>query len=352
MLEEVSIASPDHPELFLMFGKLALLDGHVTDAMLQFDRAAKAELPDNWTAAQRGYFQAELLSGQTKIAELRRDWGQAARLYQQRLKSEPQNAALRDRLAMMLFRDGQSKQAFEQFDIAYRQDSSMSRPEVSMAVMCVEAADYRKSDAWFQTALQRAPDDARVHFQRSIALMYEDRADEAIRHVAKAKQLGLESDELRMHSGLIALQLGKTDQAEELFRQVAERSSSADATVSLTLALAEQEDAAKRAQALEVIKLLAESQPDRPMVKTALGWAQFRNGNVDAAEATLRAAAAEMPQERTTLYFLSRVLAAQTQQKEAREVGERLSRLIERPGILAFRPAARKWLDQLLETPN
>ncbi len=347
LLEEVSIADPSHPELYLLFGKLALTEGRVTDAILQFEKASALDLPKDWTDAQRSYFQRECAVARTTIAELRRDWDAAAELYQQQVKANPQAAKLRDRFAMALFRNGQLKQAFEQFDIAHRQDPKIARPEVSMAVMHVQGQDYAKADQWLQKALAKYPDDAGVHFQCSIALMYEDRAEEAERHAAKAAELGLDSDALLSHRGLIAMQLGEHERAEEFYQQALERTQSIDAKTSLALALAEQDDPAKRKQAMEVIQSAAKQQPNYPMVKTVLGWVQFRNGQLDDAEATLREAAGRLPSERTTLLFLSRVLMEQKHEDQARQVAERLRRVIDQPGIVAFRPEARKWLDQV-----
>lgn len=218
-----------------------------------------------------------------------------------------------------------------------------------MAVMYVTQLDFRKADAWFQKALQRYPDDPAVHFERSIALLHQDRADEAQQHAAKAAQLGLDSATFLTHRGLIAMRLQQYERAAEYFRFVLDRMPQhTGALTSLALALAEQDDVAQRKRALELLKSATPAQRNSPLARSVLGRVQFRNGQLDAAEETLTAVAARMPSERSTLFFLATVLMQQGKQDEARRVAQRLDPLIDQPGVFVFRPAARKWVDTVL----
>ena len=349
VLEDAAISHRNHPQLYLLLGKLAPVDGRPTEASVLFEKAQSLDVPENWTPGQLRFLKWECLMGETTVAERRGDWDQAALLYEQQVQSRPTDSQLRSRWGAALFRIGQMKQAFEQFDVAYRQDSKLNPPEVSMAAMHVTEMNYRKADQWFEKALDLHPLEPSVHFERSIALMCEDRTAEAERHAKKAAELGLDSSVFLMHRGLIAMQLGEFDRAEEFFQHVLARDADhLGARTSLALALAEQDDVGKRKQALEVMSKISQEHSNSPMVKSVLGWVQLRNKRPDEAVASLQAAALQMPTGRDTLLFLSRALMQENRKEEAIRVAQQLERVIDEPGIFVFRPTAKRWLSQVL----
>jgi tetratricopeptide (TPR) repeat protein len=282
-------------------------------------------------------------------AELSRDWVAAARHYQMQAEQSPQDAGIRDRWATALFRAGNFDEAFAQFDQAHRQDSARSRPEVSMGVMAVQSANYRGADAWFNRALAKYPSDANVHYQRMVALLYQDRTDEAEQFASAAARLGLNTPDFMWRRGQIAMQKRDFEKAQRYFETaLANSPKSPLAMARLALTLAEQDASDKRSKAVALAQQAAQQQPDNPEVQMVLGWALYRVKETEAAENVLRSAVAASG-DPAAMYFLARVLMSAGKNAEARRIAEQLRARIEQPRVFVYRPAARKWLDKVLE---
>ena len=345
LLEEVALSHPNHPELYVMFGRLALADGHATDAALHFRHALSLPEPKNWNDGQRAYLKRACLQGQTSVAEQRGDWAEAAKLYQQQIDTRPKDARLRDRFAMVLFRAGEWDRAFEQFDLSQLQDESMNPPEISMAVMFVREGDYDKADEWFAKALAKHADKPAVHFEHSIAMLYQDRTEEAAASAAKAGEMGMKSELLDMHLGLIALQSGDSLAAEKHFEEVLLKlPDNAGALTKLALLLAERSDAGDQQRAVELAEKAGRAHPNSPEAAAVLGWAYYRTGRKADAEKLLRAAAAQPGSDPLPLFLYARMQFAEQHADETAEAARLLAQRIEQPGLFVFRPAARKWL--------
>ena len=344
-LEEEAVAHPNHPDVYLLFGRLALADGHATDAALHFSKAESLPTPKNWNDGQREHHAQACLEGKTQVAERRGDWSEAMKLYQEQVEANSRDAQLRDRYAMVLFRAGELDRAFEQFDLAFLQDKTMNPPEISMAVMNVRQAKYEQADEWFAKAFDKHDDDPAVHFEHSIAMLYQDRTEEAAASVAKAQELGMKSSLLDMHLGLIAMQQGNGAAAERQFQKVLEDSpDNANAMIKLALVLVEQGDDASQSRALEIAEKAGEKSPGSPEVAAVLGWTLYRTGKKEEGENLLRAAAAHSSSNPVALFLLARLLTLEEKSKDAEEVAGVLREQLDRPGLFVLRPAARKWL--------
>ncbi|MGA7501284.1 MAG: tetratricopeptide repeat protein, partial [Isosphaeraceae bacterium] len=56
-LETAVAQAPDHPEIYILFGNLALLENRATDAALHFEKAKALASAERWTADQRRRFE-------------------------------------------------------------------------------------------------------------------------------------------------------------------------------------------------------------------------------------------------------------------------------------------------------
>ncbi len=349
LLEDIAGGHMNSPELYLLCGQLALLEGRIVDATVHLEKARALAPPENWTQPQRRTLDLEILAGETLIAERRGEWAKASQLYQRQVAAAPTDARLRIRWAYALYHHRKLAQAYEQADAAYRQNSDIDPPELILAVMFAQDKKYREADEWFGKAVDKFPDNPDVYFTRSVYLMHEDKADAAERAAAKAAELGLDSRALLMHRGDIAVQQGKFERAEEFYRFVRKRQpQDIGVAGSLAIALVQQKNPQKLKEAVTLMEKIAGEHPNSPLLMSALGWVQYHNGQLAEAAATLEAAANAMPTEPTTLYFLSVVLMKADRKEDAVQVARHLQRVIAQPGLFFFRPAARKWLAQVL----
>lgn len=346
LLEQVALENPDHPELYRLFGSLALNDGRWTEAVMHFERALDSQVPSSWTAQQRRDFVVSVKKGLAAAAERRGDKQAAATALGELVELAPSDAKLRDRYASGLFRAGLKDQAYEQFKISFINDKGMSPPELSMGVMCVNAGDYKRADAWFTRAAIAHPGNAKMHFQIAVALMVQDRAEESARHSLKAAELGLESPDLNMVRGYAARQLRAYEAAEILFRKVLQHQpQDAAAMNQLALVLIEQSDSAKQEEALALAETLLKMRNDSGNAKATMGWVLYRSGKLELAEPMLREASSNAAIGPEGLYLAGRAFADQGHDEDAADVAQKLAARIDSPGIYVLRPAARNWLE-------
>ena len=345
LLEEVAQSHPNHPDLYLLFGKLALADGHATDAALHFEKALSLAIPTNWNDGQRAFLKRACLEGQTSVAERRGDWDEAADLYQQQIEARPKDANLRDRFAMVLFQAGEDDRAFEQFDLSFLQDASMNPPEISMAVMEVRTGDYRKADQWFAKAVEKHSDNPAVHFEHSIAMLFQDRTQAAAASAARVAELGMNSPLLTMHRGLIAMQQADSAAAEKYFTQLLDSSpKNFGAMAKLALVMVEQDDSGKQNKAVELAEAAAKLNDNSTEVAAVLGWIYYRTGQKKKGRTLLQAAAAHPANDPLPLFLYARVLYMEEATSDAEQAAKLLRQRLEQPGMFPLRPAAKKWL--------
>jgi tetratricopeptide (TPR) repeat protein len=114
----------------------------------------------------------------------------------------------------------------------------------------------------------------------------------------------------------------------------------------LALALAGQNDDAKRRLALEYAQLNARQYPDQPDAAAMLGWVLYRQGRVEEAEANFRKvlSASGGRASQDTLYFLARYFADRNRKEDARRF---LESAMKSPGTFLLRQDARALLNEL-----
>jgi tetratricopeptide (TPR) repeat protein len=347
MLEKVAVEHAGHPEVYLLFGNLAVNEGRLTDAMLHFERALAGSLPSDWKPEQILNLRRESFAGQARVSELREDWFRAQAALKQWSSDDPNNARIRDRLGAALFMLGREREAFDEFQTAARQDSSINPAEVSMAVMYARKRDFAKSREVFDVAMKKYPDDGRVAYEYSAMLLLNDDAEAAKTYSDKAAELGIDTEQLVMQRGLIARQLRNFAEAETHFGRILERSPSHfEAINQLAIVLAEQNDEAKQKRALQLAELNVRRLPDSSFALSTLGWVHYKLGNNAKAEQVLRMAGSKPSVRTETLYYLLRVLWENGQKEDARRVAERARTAFDEPGLFVLRAEAKQWMDK------
>ncbi len=73
-LERAVVEDGGHPEVFILFGNLALAEGRLTDAAVHFEKATALAAAPRWSAEQRDRFARLCHQGNALVAENRRDW--------------------------------------------------------------------------------------------------------------------------------------------------------------------------------------------------------------------------------------------------------------------------------------
>jgi tetratricopeptide (TPR) repeat protein len=347
-LERASAEDPAHPEVFLLFGDLALREGRWTDAAVQFEKATALASAPRWTAPQRAYFDRRCLQGKAAVAEGREDWKAAKAALDDWLKLEPADALARQRLGKALFGLGQYDDAYQELQRATRDDAALEPAPISMVLLYTGAGDFKKAEEWMGYAVKTAPDSLGVRMGRAAWLLDRDRALEAQADAEAAARIDPRSPGPRRLLCLAARARKDVARAEPILEAL-DRESPGDTWVrnELALVLAEQADDAKRRRALELAESNARRNPNDPDAMATLGTVYYRLHRFDQAEPLLQAVVASGRGSSDTAYVLARVSSDRGHPEAAPAL---LKAALASPGFFAFRNDARQWLDRLTTT--
>jgi tetratricopeptide (TPR) repeat protein len=344
-LERAAVEAPGHPEVYLTFGSLALAEGRLNDARLNFEAAMALIGSGQWDAGRARLFRRESLSGLASVAEAREDWPTARDRLHAWLELEPENGPARQRLGAVLFRLDRPEEAFAALQRAVKDAPTLEPAAVTMARLWAQRGDQKKAEEWFDRARELVPSSARVRIARAAWLFDQGRAEAARPVIEEALKLDPTSHDARRMQGLIALHLRELAAAERILESL-HHDAPADLAAAdlLALCLVEQDDAAKRSRGLQLAEADARQSPGSHGALATLGWAHYRSGHLDEAERLLRAAVQGVRTSPDIAYFLARVLADKGRTDDARNLLRSATNL---PGAFAHRADARSLLESL-----
>ena len=156
-LEQAIVEAPGHPELYVLLGKLALNDRRLAEAALDFEKAAAMKPPKGWDDEKATALQRACRDGLATVAVSRQDWPAVRDHLKKWLELEPRSSAARQRLAMVLFRLDQGREAFEELQKASKDDPKLEPPGVTMARFYAQKPDLEKAGEWVESAIKGAP---------------------------------------------------------------------------------------------------------------------------------------------------------------------------------------------------
>jgi tetratricopeptide (TPR) repeat protein len=344
-LEQAAVEAPGHPEVYLTFGSLALAEGRLNDARLNFEAAMGLIGAGRWDADRSRLFRRESLAGLASVAEAREDWSTALDRLNAWLELEPQNGPARQRLGAVLFRLGRPEEAFSALERAVKDAPTLEPAAVTMARLWAQRGDQKKAEEWFDRARDLEPTSARVRIARAAWLFDQGRVEAARPVIDEALKLDPTSRDARRIQGLIAWHLRDLAAAERILESL-HRDAPTDLAAAdlLSLCLVEQDDAAKRSRGLQLAEADARQSPGLHEALATLGWAHYRSGHLDEAERLLRAAVQGVRTSPDIAYFLARVLADKGRTDDARNLLRSANNL---PGAFAHRADARTLLESL-----
>ncbi len=307
-LETAVVQAPDHPEIYILFGNLALLENRVTDAALHFEKAKALAAAEHWTAKQRRRFEQFCHQGNALVAESRGDWKAARSALEGWLALEPANARARQRLGKALFSLDKQDEAYAELQKASKQDKALEPAEVMMGWLFTSAGNLKKAEEWMDYAVRTSPDSLPVQLAITSWLLEQGRGDEAQSHAEAAAKLESKSNQVQRLLGLVARQRKEYGQSETIFQALA-LESPGDAWVrnQLALVLAEQGDDVKRKRALELAELSVRQNPNALDALVTLGTVYYRLKRLDDAEKVLQAVFNSGKANSDTAYILALV---------------------------------------------
>jgi len=320
-LERAAAESPNHPQVYLIQGAVALGEGRFSDARLNFGQTLDLAGTGKWDAERARIFRREARAGLATVAEAREDWQAAAGHLNAWLELEPKNGQARQRLGGVLFRLDKPGDAFTALKQAVQDTPSLEPAGVTMGRLHSQKGNTKAAEEWFDYALKLEPSSARVRLARAAWLLDQGRAAAARPEIDEAVKLDPASREARRLQALIAWHLRDLAAAESILETL-HREAPADLAVAdlLALCLVEQDDAAKKSRGLQLAEVDARQSPRSQEAQATLGWALYRSSHLDEAEKMLRAAVQGVRTTPDVAYFLARVLADKGQTDDARKL--------------------------------
>lgn len=310
-MEEAVKTCPNDPEAYAILGNIALQDRRIAEATLDFDKA-KQLLAKYTNAERKSTIEQQTLNGIAQLAELPLDFMKAETCLRELLRLAPEDLDAHLRLARALFWQGKAKDAYDILKAAKQIDRENARrnnergtllpPEATMAQYYDQFEDDTppptgNAEVWFKAALKKAPDD--LPARQVVALwalengkiaFAKEQAEAALRIEAADASLPPKdrkysaSNVGRMLRGLVALWEKDWPTAEKYFEKaVLEDPHDFAARNNLALALAEQNDPAKKLRALDYAESNYNANKNNPEALATLGWVHFRRGEFDQA---------------------------------------------------------------------
>lgn len=349
ILEQAAADNPDYPGVYAAFGDLALTEERGTDAQLQFEKAAACTRAGSLPESQKRYFLVESHAGLAAVAESRKDWPAARASLSAWLAQEPEHAPARQRLGAVLFELGLTDAALAEFRKAVEADKTLPPAGVPMGWLWTRKGDAKKAATLMETAVQEAPDNARVHVEYANWLLTQDDVAAAKSHVESAAKLDPSLKMLKALRGLIAWQRKDYAEAEQFFQSYTQDAPD-DFAVSnqLVLSLVEQATEAKRRRALQLAEMNARLYPNSGDALATLAWVYRDLNRPEDSERALRAARSTGTGTSDTIYYIARLIAASGRTEDVKPM---LQAALAAPGRFSFRKEAREWLDQLSRKP-
>jgi tetratricopeptide (TPR) repeat protein len=323
MLEDAAAATRHRPDIHNVFGNLGLLEGRLTDAQLQFERArALLRTPPAGTRplprAAADEAARHAVSGLAAVAERRRSWAEALTLLDELKALQPADAATRQRIGRALFSTGRMDEARAALQEANRLNPALDPPEITIGWMQLEANQPAEAEASLAAAVKANPRGAPAQAAMAAFLLRRERLAEAKPHAEAALAIEPNSNLARRLLAQVARLEGDLPKSEELLAPVVAADpgdlASADG---LVLALAGQEDAAKRDRAVTLAQDTLRKAPSRTDGLIALGYAYQRVGRLDEALQAMRAATPSGQATADVAYYLGSLQAARGETAEA-----------------------------------
>ncbi len=344
-LELAAIEQAESPLTFDAFGRLALIEGRITDAAVLFDLALRLMQSKDWNQERKDRFSRECELGLATVAERRGQWSSAQQILQTALDRQPQDPVTRRRLAQALFRTDQIESAFQQLLKTTEIDPSLESAEITMARFCTGQGDHAQAEQWINKALEKNPEDDSVIVVYGSWLLDRGRDREAVEQARRATKIAPGEPRVKSLLGTLARTLGKCEHAERYFQELANAEpGNFDFSNQLALSLIDQSDPQKQQRALQLAEGNARQYPRNEQALATLGWVYHRLGRVEDAAQMIQRAISSGRASADTAYFYARVAAEQNRTGEAVEL---LQRALQSDGRFVYRNAAQQWLQQL-----
>lgn len=381
LLDQVAAKSRDCPEVYLLLGNLALGEGRMTDAYLEYTMSGelvgnnRSTVESRWDEARRKDFLREIYSGKAAVFEQLQNWEHAKAELIPWQTMNPEDPLVHLRLGRILYLEGVKpdgddkafdsnyKNALAEFKEAYRlqkekgvykNDPVIERPEIVLLQLHTLAnkldrarTEIKAIDGEEQAIrTQDAKEAGRIFTQISIWYLRQGEFDQARKYATKATELDKESPALKALSAMLSYYANDPKAEEDFAKMHAESPGDFFASNYLALILANSGDEAKKNRAVQLAEMNARLYQQSAEALSTLGWCYFNVGRYQEALKVMGAFTQGAQISPDTAYYFAKVLLA-TQRFASRDVFNLLESAVAAKGPFKHRREAEMWLKNL-----
>ena len=323
-LQRATQETPNDPEAYIMLGRGALQANRLTEAESVLKKAEALLKDFKGTQDRKTNLSVVTHSLLAQLDMSQKNYAGAQSQLDALLTLKPDNSHARVMLARSLFEQEKYQEATDELKKAATDDEKILTPAAILATWYEEKGDRKKAAELMTAALNEKPKDLNTRLAAAQWAFNAKELSEASKQAAIARQIDPNSLAAKIVSGNIAIFQKDYPAAEEFLKDAHLQSpSNFTATNNLALALAEQDDEAKKRQAVEFANINARLYPKQTEPWSTLGWTFYQLGRLDEAERALRQAAQFKRLSPDTAYYIARVDADRGRKDEAVKILEK-----------------------------
>ncbi len=320
-LESALKESPNDPEAFVILADLEFRGGRITAAKFLYSQAEQLLKDFKGTARRKKLILQRMCSGMAGLAENAEDWPTAQKYLETWLKEDPDNVNALHRLARALFQQNKTDEAMEKLRAAKKANDQVLTPEATMAQFYEAAGQREQAAKMMVAALTAEPKNVQTRLAAAQWAFDTEQYDQAKSQVEIALKLDPDSFQAKMLAGLVAYFMKDYKAAESYFESAHLQSPSNFAALNnWALALAEQDEEAKKRKAFEVAQIGVQAFGNVAEAWSTYGWVLYRLGRLNEADQALGRAAASGQLSPDTAFYIARVMVDRGQTDRAKEL--------------------------------
>ncbi len=350
--------SPEDPEAYVLLGDLARNDKRVTDAGLLYAHANTLLASFDKNADRKKNLQTRVYAGLGAVASAQQNWDEGKKQFQAWLELNPKSAQAMGQLAVALFRAGETGEARNQLEAAYkatleqlkeagREGEDIVHWGAQMGQFYQRSGDSEQAKKWMDFAVGTAKNSLQTWLTAAQWSLSTGQLDEAETQTARAMELGSNSLRAKVLRGVVAL-FKKDFSSAEMYFESAHLQAPGEfaASNNLALALCEQDDPEKIRRALAYAQTNAQANPKSAEAASTFGWVLYKAGKLKEADQVLSRLAQAGRVSEDTAYYIA-VVSAEASRKE--QAVTLLERAVASENPFSMRPEAEALLKDLQE---
>ena len=342
LLEQAALSHAEYPGVHIAFGRLALSQNRISDALAQFEKAARVIASAELQPESKNYFEAQCLDGLTDIAMRQQRYDDARSYLERQISKTPDSTKVVLNLAEVEFQQGNIDKSLENLKKLQQNNPNMRVPETVVATWFDQKGEMEKAGDFIKLAAEKYPNNAQVQMEFASYLVNQEDFAKAIRVIGESEKIIGETPFSRNLKARVAFCSQSYGVAEMHYRALAElQPDNFDAVNMYALSLIESKDEAKQKQALDIATRNFRSLSDNLIATATLGYISLRMGDKEQAKTLLGRAAASIGASPEIDFFIASYFQANNETENALRL---LRATLERKGAFLYRKPARQML--------